>query len=186
MERPHVIARVYDGQKMLLCGKEYRMAMLLSVPSAHIPRSFISGTYRSSIMSRGGRLSNRPRPSNSPDWALSPLEGLAAEDCGIQGIAPSRGLLWSLSDRAASLPSVAGDEPSVPAPSERAGRLARCLPTVLSRPSTWARSGSTHGGLINHEWSRWHTEAFLKLPDILPLECRFPPRLWIETFATSP
>ena len=185
MERPQVVSRVYDRQEMLLCGKEYRMAMLVSVPGVY--GMVTCDAYRSSIISKGGRLSNRPRPSNSPpDWALSRLDGLSVGDIGIQGMAPSSGLLpWSLSDRAVSLPSVPGDEPSVPAPSERAGRVARCLPTFLSRPSTWAGGyGSTHDKA--DKATRWHTEPLLEFPNILPLEGGFPPGLRVDTVATGP
>jgi hypothetical protein len=144
MKRPQVVGRVDDGQEMLLRTEKYAVATWLW--STQDGRGgALAGTYRSSIISKGGRLSNWPNPNNSPVWALSPLEGDSVEDRGLQGIAPSSGLPRGRSGRDGSPPSVAGEESSVQAPSDWADWLARCLPTVLSRPSTWAGSGSMHG-----------------------------------------
>ena len=141
VERPQVVARVYDGQVALLRGEKCGVATRLRVSlDGHLRTvCLFDNTYRSSIISKGGRLSNWPSPSSSP--ALSPLEGESVGDMGFQGIAPSSGLPRSLSGRDGSPP---GDEPAVKTPSDCVDWLPRGLPTPLSRPSTWAGSGSIH------------------------------------------
>ena len=181
VERPQVVARVYDGQIALLRGEECGVATRLRVSlDGHLRTvRLFDKTYRSSIISKGGRLSNWPSPSSSP--LLSPLEGESVGDVGIQCIAPSSGLPRGLSGRDGSPP---GEEAAVKTPSDWVDWLPRGLPTFLSRPSTWAGSGSIH------RWGRekrshGRTEPFLELPHVPPLESGFPPGLWVEAFATG-
>jgi hypothetical protein len=126
-----VVSRLYNRQENVLRCEELCVAARLSAWRLD-EWGLIVGTNRSSIIPKGGRLSNWPRPNSSP----AGLWGASLGGNGNHGIAPSRGLFWGLSREAS--PSAPGDEPSDSASSGRDNWDARCLPTLLSRSSTWA------------------------------------------------
>jgi hypothetical protein len=78
---------------MLLDREEYGMATL---PPSVVWECVgaLACTYSSSIISKGGRLSNWPSSNNSPEGALLLLEGFALGDGGFQEVSPSRGLSY--------------------------------------------------------------------------------------------
>lgn len=149
VEAAQVVSRVDDGQEGVLPREVDPVATGMSTAARAGRRD--ADAYRSSIISNGGRLSNWPSPSRSPaGCASSALRGVSVGESGNQGAEPSGGLPRGRSARA---PRVPGDDASVPAASGRAGWPARCLPTLLSRPSTWAR------GLDQHTRRRLHGDT---------------------------